>query len=398
MKKEKFLLLFAFTLSILGCKTDFNTEDTVTSETTEIETNADRACIKNLLAETSISLSDGVSIADLGISIDERTEMLIDKLNEKTGKYVYANEEMIKEDDLLQIIEKKKTELNIPNFEDLEESDLAKIQQKFPDLSQDQILNNIETISLIYQDELSALIFDDIIAKSNAKGYDEPYQNSDRGLWRKGKKLWDRIRGKTKKAGETVVNTVKSIEIKDNFRALKIFDDAITVYEVSAILKHPFNAVKLNKAKEKAYNLTKEYMGSDTDTRNKVDAFRHAIFAIVLAKEASGTKHEKIKWSRDFCDAHEKGYKYTEYSSEMDCHNNEVGLRYYTNTAVRKFKQLLFFKIEKSPEEPSYTECCQYIKQKTESAVFIDENLEFSKFKEKISNLDADTLVWIEEK
>lgn len=395
---------FLIGISLLaGCRMD------VDSNSGSVSTKQNKSdSIRALLSETPVVLADGVTYNDLGITIENRTEMLLDSLNEKTGKYVYPVEDMITADDFLQIIEDKKANLNIPNLEEPTEADLEEIQKKFPNLSNEQIIENIDAIAEIYEDEFSALILDSVLAKSIAKGTDEPYPTADgsaRGLWSTGKKIWDKITGKAKKAGKKVkegvsdvVDKAKSIKIVDKFKALKFNGNCITVYEVAAALKHPFSAVMLKKVINKSYDLTEEYMGDgrEEETGNKIDAFRHGIFSIALAKEAWGTKGMKLKWAKDFSEAHEKGYKYTECSSEMDLHNNKVGLRYYDRNTKRRYRDFIIAKVEKSPDEPSYSECCNYLKQKTETAVFVDERNPFSKFKQELNKVSSDTLIWIE--
>ncbi|MBP5576758.1 MAG: hypothetical protein J6X67_08375 [Treponema sp.] len=393
---------FLIGISLLaGCRMD------VDSNSGSVSTKQNKSdSIRALLSETPVVLADGVTYNDLGITIENRTEMLLDSLNEKTGKYVYPVEDMIAADDFLKIIEDKKANLNIPNLEEPTEADLEAIQKKFPNLSNEQIIENIDAIAEIYEDEFSALILDSVIAKSIAEGTDEPYPTADgsaRGLWSTGKKIWEKITGKAKKAGDkvkegvsNVVDKVKSIKIADKFKALEFNGDCITVYEVAAALKHPFSAVKLKKVIDKSYDLTEEYMGGEPDTMNtKTDAFRHAIFSIALAKEAWGTKGMKLKWAKDFSEAHEKGYKYIKYDAEMDFHNNKVGLRYYDRNTKRRYQNLIIAKVEKSPDEPSYGECCNYLKQNAENAVFVDERLPFAEFEEKLRKISADVLVWI---
>nr|WP_318715736.1 hypothetical protein [uncultured Treponema sp.] len=51
--------------------------------------------------------------------------------------------------------------------------------------------------------------------------------------------------------------------------------------------------------------------------------------------------------------------------------------------------------MEVSPDEPSYADCCIYLKDKTESAKFVDDRQEFDVFKKELNSIDSDTLVWI---
>lgn len=352
-KKFIFLTLFgSFFLS--GCH--YNLKENYNDFEDQPKENKERS----LCSKTKVILADGVDYSDLDISIDSRIDFLVEELCKKTGKYVSPCEEMIKEDSLMDILQRKKDELRIPNFEELTEEDIKVIQEKFPELSESQIIDELDVIEDIYQSELAALVVRNLIDNSTTVGSDElcVIEDNSRSLWSSAKKVWRRIIGKTSSAAKKIPD----IDIVDKWRALKIGDDSITIYEVGAVLKHPFSALKLSKVKQKSYELTEQYMDGKEETRNKVDAFRHGIFSIALAKEGVGSKNKRLRWAKDFSSAHEKGYKYTDYSTEMDLHNNTVGLNFYDRMSKRRYKKILFIKMEVSPDEPSYADCCIYLK------------------------------------
>lgn len=321
--------ILGMVLTFAACTAEISEADeetTLTSKSVMSETTESKE--KALLQLTEVKFENGVSEADIGISISARQNMLVSRLEAKTGKYISPAESMIDDESLVNIIEEKKKSLNLPNFLDPTEEDIAKIKEKFPGLSEAQIAENIESIIMIYQDELSALILDTVIANSTAKGSDTPYvqeeeeyeSDASRSVWKKAKKI---IFGTKDHASHAVENVAGKVESKVNQVQKKL----VTIYEVSTVLKYPFSAPAVFSVKNIAVSYTSKYMGgSGESTRDKGDAFRHAVFAVALAKEAWGTKTMKYKWAKDFTEAHEKGINYSKYSSEMDLHNNVVGL------------------------------------------------------------------------
>lgn len=64
---------------------------------------------------------------------------------------------------------------------------------------------------------------------------------------------------------------------------------------------------------------------------DKGDAFRHAIWNVLIAKYTDGTKAQRAEWAQRFTDAHEYGSPTpdTPLDNPMDYHNNAVGRNYW---------------------------------------------------------------------
>ncbi|MDR1221099.1 MAG: hypothetical protein LBK73_16045 [Treponema sp.] len=272
-----------------------------TIELNESNNNGYDPAINTLLTKTSVRLFDGVKKSDVTLTFEGQVEKLSASLSQKYGRSVGATEKLpITSEDISALIEEQLTKLNIPELIEPSSGDIALINKDFPDLSEEDTIAELETIQKVYQNQVGSLVFNAIIANPD-------YQP------------------------ESSISRATGY----NDGAFYYDDTQVTVYEIGAALLHAFSAVTLSQQREKAFQLTEKYMGAKDRTDDKSDAFRHAILNIVMAKEGWGLKGEKMAWARDFSTAHEKGVKYTGIPSEMDLHNNNVGLGITTQNLPR---------------------------------------------------------------
>ncbi|MDE6350746.1 MAG: hypothetical protein K2K67_07065 [Treponemataceae bacterium] len=329
MKRSLFMGAFVGVLAVLACDNDVEYYDSVQ----EFERDED---VEYLLSKTSVNLPDNVSVSDLGMSVDERVQFLVSAKSSMLSRAVNPLEDAMTQNELEGILQEKVNSLDIPELVSPSEADIGMINEVFPDLTEEEILENLYAIGKVYQDMVSAVAVNDILCS----------------------------------AGGDL--QARSVGYKDG--AFYADDDKVTWYEIAAVLKHPFSAVGLIKQRNIAYDLTKSYYGNEyRSVDNKADAFRHSIWNVVMAKEGWGLKKEKLSWAEDFSTAHEKGTKYDGVASEMDLHNNKVGRCFYDAKASKKYTKILWWKIETGVKEPSYDEFCKIIYEKSRNAVFIDE-------------------------
>ena len=310
--------------------------------------------VSALLQKTTVRLFEGVEKDDLGLSLEDRVLRLSNGLSKKHGRSLIGTDVMgITFDELASIIQSQLDVVTIPELLEPTAEDIAIISQDFPGLTEDEILVELEAISRVYQDQIGALAENAFLSAD--------YEPVPDGITR------------------------------------SLYEGAPTVYEIAAALKHPLSALTITKQKDKAFALTGQYMGStEVPTNTKKDAFRHAIWNIVMAKEGWGLKKEKIAWAKDMATAHEKGGNYVKVDSEMDLHNNTAGIRYYDANSTRKYTKILFIKIETGVSEPSYEKAASAIKTKAESAKFVDKSkIGDSDAIKEINGVGADALVYI---
>lgn len=356
MKKVKVFSLVLFTIfTFTNCKNSFDLNIKNESEE-KIDAN-----VQNLLLKTRVNLFNGVEISDLGISDENRENRLISEISKKANRNINAEESIIDMEKVTEILNETISNVDIPELLKPTEEDIMKIQQTFLDLTKDEIIKNLDTISRIYQDEISALSMSKIITN-----VDLP---------------------------ENSTEVRSAIKIKN----WKIFYDdvPITLYIVSAMLKHPFSAIGIINQKNLAIDYTKKYMGEGSQGDNKRDAFRHAIWNVVMCKEGWGRKDEKLAWANDFATAYEKGDNYTMFTSDMDLHNNNVGRNFYNENSTKNYKKILWWQIETDVKEPSYENACSAIKQKAINANFI--KISDSNFFSKLNSINMNSLIYIVE-
>lgn len=355
MKKVKILgLMLVVAVGFTGCKNSFvDTRNEAVSGTSDLK-------VQELLSKTRVNLFQGVEISDLGISDESREKRLVSEISRKASRAVSPAEPVIDIETVSKILDETVSSVDIPELLEPTEEDIAKIQETFLDLTEEEVIENLDTISRIYQDEISALAMPKIVGSADISEYS---------------------------------SVIRAISIKD----WKIYYDGvqITSYIVSAMLKHPFSAMGVIKQKNLAVGYTKEYMKTEDSHNNKADAFRHAVWNIVMCKEGWGKKDSKISWASDFATAYEKGGNYEKFESEMDLHNNRVGRDYYNANSSKTYKKFLWWQYESGVNEPSYESACKAIKEKALNAQFIGKT--DSDFFSKLDSVNKDFLIYIVE-
>lgn len=308
--------------------------------------------VLSLLEKTEINLPDDVSIEKIGIDKEFYIDSFTERAALKFNRSVSSKNIVIDEDELISIIDEAVSNYEIPELVSPTDVDIEKISELLPGLSEEEIVNNLETIGKIYQDIVVANVDDEILEK-----------------------------------------------IKDDslarYSTYEISGTTITLHEIAACLKHPFSALTLKTQKELAETNTDKYMGTGSGLNNKKDAFRHAVLNVTMAKEGWGLKSAKLAWAYDMATAHEQGARYVEKESEMDLHNNEVGRRVYDLNTPITYGQFLWWTVENGVSEKSYDFYCNIIKQKINTSKFIDKTLSYNVVKSNIQKENNDTLVYI---
>lgn len=152
-------------------------------------------------------------------------------------------------------------------------------------------------------------------------------------------------------------------------------------YDVSkaefwALVWHPGLINPTKKATEKANELTAKYFPNQSAWQTKADAFRHAIWNALIAKnvgEKKNSVNKCVEWAKKFTDKHEEGgtkpQGWTdaefEFDNAMDYHNNKIGRDYFKTVAwedKRKWYQATRIKA------PSETDMANAIFNKAEVA------------------------------
>lgn len=309
--------------------------------------------VLELLEKTTVRLLDGVSQSDIGLTLEGRGAVLSIELSRRVGRNVSDTDVILSMEEMVGILDAEISKVEIPELMEPSEDDFVNINADFPGLTQDEIAENIDVIAQIYQDQVAALAVNSILDDSR------------------------------------IMSAVSRNSYNDG---ITVFGQDLTWAEVCVILRYPFSALGLKKQSEKAFDLTAGYMGTRSGVNNKVDAFRHAIWNVVMAKEGWGKK--SAKWlGLEILLLHSGNYRSKD--SEMDLHNNAVGLLYYDRHSSRTYRRFLWWRWESGVNEPSYEQVGNYLKNKANSATFVDEKQSLDAVKKRISRASSDDLVYI---
>ncbi len=135
-------------------------------------------------------------------------------------------------------------------------------------------------------------------------------------------------------------------------------------------LKNPIFAIPTIFATKRCMNIAYEEYGSKHHLNNKANAFRHALWVILIIRKCLKWKNneEKVKaWAKTFTDWHEDFSPNEALERVMDMHNNQMGI--------------LYFEEVKGKNE---TEIISLLKQKTSEAAKIETVEETNKYERQL--------------
>jgi hypothetical protein len=346
-------------VSVISCSNGIGINiDGVDNEALEYSPSADVAA---LLEKTSVRLFDGVTTEDLGIDLEQNLSKLRNELSNKFARSVQATDVLsLSTEDIVSLISAEINNIDMPELLEPQAEDIDLISYDFPGLTEEEIVTELSTIRRIYQDQIGALALNTLVDTLDVEVLD--------------------------------ANSARSVSYEDG--KFSYDEHSATIYEIAVMLLHPLSALTIKDQEAKAYELTAQYMGAATVTAdNKLDSFRHAILNVVMANMGAGLRAEKIKWARDFTTAHEAGLNNNGVPSEMDLHNNNVGLRYYQDNSSKKYTKILFIKIETGTNQPTYEAASEAIKAKAIAGTYVDKNR--TDAINTIKGINADALVYI---
>lgn len=135
-------------------------------------------------------------------------------------------------------------------------------------------------------------------------------------------------------------------------------------------LKNPLLVLPTHKATMRTMDICDRIFGDTHNADNKANAFRHALWNIMIARRTLKflkSEDKAISWTKKITTLHEILMPNNPLEREMDLHNNGIG---------RKF----FRKLRNSSEE----EIIQFLKEKASEAVKIKSVEDTQELKEKL--------------
>ena len=135
-----------------------------------------------------------------------------------------------------------------------------------------------------------------------------------------------------------------------NFRQLKSL--------IFMLFKHPIFMISTVRVTFRVMRISEEEFPGIHGKHNKANAFRHALWNILIAKECArfSKKVEPVlRWTKDFTDWHEDFAPNEELPRFMDLHNNRVGREMYKKMSVKSQLEFITFVKEKLNEAVQIT-------------------------------------------
>jgi hypothetical protein len=242
---------------------------------------------------------------------------------------------------------------NYPTLDSLTTDEIEKINVNFPDLNSDEIVENINVIDSFY----TSLIRYDLVrklAKTNSK------------------------------------SNINAFKVSSSSNAYS--DYGLNSAEFWYIVTKPALASPIKKATEKANSLTESNYPESGKWRDKADAFRHAIWNVLICKYVGENKNkisDCTKIAEEFTTIHETGAEKPSYMTDvdweldkkMDLHNNRKGREIFETMA--SIVKVGLFKVNRV-STPSEDLIVNQIKNKLYTATKISNSTDLSPYDSRL--------------
>jgi hypothetical protein len=150
---------------------------------------------------------------------------------------------------------------------------------------------------------------------------------------------------------------IKQLNLKQFFILLKVF------------VKRPLYIIPTHKATLETLQICNKLFGTKHQYHNKENAFRHALWNIIIAKNCYTSKRgvtNVVKWAEQITTLHEKIAPNKPLETAMDLHNNKIGLVLFEQENLyqknlSEIKKMLLQKMESSIKVNSREEMKQHL-------------------------------------
>lgn len=118
-------------------------------------------------------------------------------------------------------------------------------------------------------------------------------------------------------------------------------------WQLAAVgLQHPLLVWPTYKATERTVQICDRLFGNSHNGNNKANAFRHALWVILISRNAfeiSKNMQKALQWSEKITALHEKLMPNKPLETAMDLHNDKMGLKYFTELTTASEGQIIDF-------------------------------------------------------
>lgn len=139
-------------------------------------------------------------------------------------------------------------------------------------------------------------------------------------------------------------------------------------------IKHPFLVLPTNLATKETMQICNKLYGDTHHGDNKANAFRHALWNILIAKRVLKfvkTTEKAISWTEKITSLHEILMPNPPLEREMDLHNNEMGRKLFLELQ-NSSKEKIIKCLKKQTEKASQIRTTEDTKNLKEVLVYID--------------------------
>ncbi|MBK5212709.1 MAG: hypothetical protein JJE55_03480 [Flavobacteriaceae bacterium] len=134
---------------------------------------------------------------------------------------------------------------------------------------------------------------------------------------------------------------IKNLDFKQLFGLLVLF------------LKNPLYALPTIFATRKCMNIAQKEYGSKHHLSNPANAFRHALWVILIIRKCLKWKLDEVKvkvWAKKFTDWHEEFSPNEALEHAMDLHNNKMGIALFEEVKDNNEAEIILFLKQKAFE------------------------------------------------
>lgn len=143
--------------------------------------------------------------------------------------------------------------------------------------------------------------------------------------------------------------------MKKIFQTLKSLTVNLTWKMIKALLSKPLLLIPTIWATIQSILYAETYFQESHGGRGVANAFRHAVWNLLLAKNASlfTNDQQAVEWAKFITDMHEECFPNEAFDNQMDLHNNRIGREIYIELRLKEIqstKQMVKYLYEKSKE------------------------------------------------
>lgn len=112
------------------------------------------------------------------------------------------------------------------------------------------------------------------------------------------------------------------------------------------LLKHPSLIIPTVKATKRTFQICEGLFGNDHHKSNKANAFRHALWNVLICKRSMKSlknKQKSVFWAQKVTDLYEKVTKNEALEEAMDLHNNTIGRICFLNFLSQNEEEMVVF-------------------------------------------------------